>query len=81
MSKNITPPTATPFVKSSLETYMLCAARWEPFTHSEDGRDGELCMDGMRYSTTLNKFGVPQLNIRTVGVLGRVLSENGWVER
>lgn len=45
----------------------LCAgaARWEPFKPC-DGR-GEVCVSGLRHCTTLDEFGVPQLdaNLRT----------------
>ena len=32
--------------------------RWEPFGN---GTDGELCFAGLRYSTSLDEFGVPRL--------------------
>lgn len=34
--------------------------RWEPFVVGLD-RGGEICCNGLRYSTTLDDFGVPRL--------------------
>src|SRR5262245_40312267 len=34
--------------------------RWEPF--AEDKSKGEICCNGMRYTTQLDDFGVPAIN-------------------
>lgn len=40
-----------------LQAMIMHGVRWEPF--AGDKVKGELCFDGMRYSTELDRFGCP----------------------
>lgn len=83
MSKKPKTEEPTQFVIGSLGTYTLCAAmtaglaRWEPFPMG-DGREGEVCVGGLRYATKLNKFGVPEMHAHLYERIKESLRANGW---
>ena len=47
-------------------------ARWEPFSGSSDR--GEVCCNGMRYSTILDEFGCPILSVHSRAALAKETS-------
>lgn len=57
-----------------LAAMVLGVARWEFFTGST--RDGEVCVDGLRYSTRLNAVGCPELTSAIRSALWKALEKS-----